>query len=67
MGQNKAVNMAHIADLMAGPANNVNVPSVGLNNYIARALSPQPSSESVCYVPLYYSLTRLLTIPRCQN
>jgi hypothetical protein len=43
--------VAHIADLMAGPASNV--PSVGLNNFIARALSPQPSNESVCSIPLY--------------
>lgn len=43
MGYVKASNMAHIADLMAGPAI-----SVGLNNYIARELSPQPSNDSVC-------------------
>jgi hypothetical protein len=52
MGHNKTGTMAHIADLMAGPAINVNVPSVGLNNYIARALSPSPQNESVCSILL---------------
>lgn len=53
-------NMAHIANLMVSPTNN----TVGLNNYIARELTPQLPNELVCIlIPLPSSVLTTKQIP----